>query len=165
MAMTFGAMVKSRRQELQMTQQELAKKVGIHRTTIIGYETKGMIPEDIKIRRALCSVLGFTFERLFGENDELEMMRESEKKAERELLMNFAGFNGCVIFLNDVVLEGIERMADFILQADDLAEDSRIAVVGLKRKIECERKDRERETVKSEQNANRHNIKQWGGET
>lgn len=155
--MTFGAMVKTRRQELQMTQQELAKKIGVHRATVIDYEVRGMEPRNINVKRALCGVLGFSFEQLFGEKDELGMIRMLEEaaqdKVERELLMDFSKVESCVVFANDAVLEGIEQMLDFILKTDDLAKDSRLPVMKLRRKIELERSERKRNTIEDEAHA------------
>lgn len=58
--MTFGEKLKEIRKDIGITQKELANKIGVKRTTVAGYETKGKEPSYqtlIKIARALdCSL-------------------------------------------------------------------------------------------------------------
>ncbi|QTL99710.1 helix-turn-helix domain-containing protein [Iocasia frigidifontis] len=58
--MDFGKKLKKARNELGMTQKQLAKKIGIKRTTVAGYESEGKMPPYntlIKIAQTLnCSL-------------------------------------------------------------------------------------------------------------
>lgn len=69
--MSFGERLKKLRGELNLTQAELAEKVGVSRATIAGYETKGKEPPyDTLVQLAdtlKCStdyLLGYSTERI-----------------------------------------------------------------------------------------------------
>ncbi|MGN1146465.1 MAG: helix-turn-helix transcriptional regulator [Acetatifactor sp.] len=58
--------LKSARAALDLSQQELADKVGVSRQTISAIE-KGDYNPTINLCRAICKVLGKTLDELFGE--------------------------------------------------------------------------------------------------
>ena len=60
--------MKSARAALDMSQQELADKVGVSRQTINAIE-KGDYNPTINLCRAICKVLGKTLDDLFWEED------------------------------------------------------------------------------------------------
>lgn len=59
--------LKSARAMLDMTQQDLAKAVGVTRQTISGIE-KGEYNPSIKLCISICKVLGKTLDELFWED-------------------------------------------------------------------------------------------------
>lgn len=60
--------IKVARAELDMTQKDLAEKVGISRQTMNAIE-QGEYNPTIKLCRAICKVLGKTLDELFGEEE------------------------------------------------------------------------------------------------
>ncbi|MCM1044731.1 MAG: helix-turn-helix transcriptional regulator [Candidatus Gastranaerophilales bacterium] len=58
--------LKSARAALDLSQQELADRVGVSRQTISAIE-KGDYNPTINLCRAICKVLGKTLDELFGE--------------------------------------------------------------------------------------------------
>ena len=64
--------IKVARAELDMTQTELAKAVGVSRQTINSIE-QGTWSPTIKLCRSSCSVLGKSLDELFGEEPEQSM--------------------------------------------------------------------------------------------
>lgn len=63
--MNFGDRLKSFRTEKKLTQEDLAKKVGVAKTTIIGYE-KGNREPDVEKLKLLASALDITADELIG---------------------------------------------------------------------------------------------------
>ncbi|MBQ7954701.1 MAG: helix-turn-helix transcriptional regulator [Lachnospiraceae bacterium] len=61
--------LKSARAALDLSQQDLAEKVGVSRQTINAIE-KGDYNPTINLCRAICKVLGKTLDELFGEEEE-----------------------------------------------------------------------------------------------
>lgn len=62
--------LKSARAALDLSQQDLAEKVGVSRQTINAIE-KGDYNPTINLCRAICKVLGKTLDEIFGEDDGL----------------------------------------------------------------------------------------------
>ncbi|WP_313528865.1 helix-turn-helix transcriptional regulator [Anaerotignum sp.] len=60
--------IKVARAQLDMTQKQLAEKVGISRQTMNAIE-QGEYNPTIKLCRAICKVLGKSLDELFGEDD------------------------------------------------------------------------------------------------
>lgn len=60
--------LKSARAALDLSQQELADRVGVSRQTINAIE-KGDYNPTINLCRAICKVLGKTLDELFGEEE------------------------------------------------------------------------------------------------
>lgn len=60
--------IKVARAQLDMTQKQLAEKVGISRQTMNAIE-QGEYNPTIKLCRAICKVLGKTLDDLFGEEE------------------------------------------------------------------------------------------------
>ena len=56
---TFGEKVKTRREELQIGQEQLANLIGVSRRTIVPYETGTARPREAKLRK-LAEALGVT---------------------------------------------------------------------------------------------------------
>lgn len=63
--------IKVARAQLDMTQKQLAEKVGISRQTMNAIE-QGEYNPTIKLCRAICKVLGKTLDDLFGEEESNE---------------------------------------------------------------------------------------------
>ena len=63
--------IKVARAKLDMTQKQLAEKVGISRQTMNAIE-QGDYNPTIKLCRAICRVLGKSLDDLFGEDDNYE---------------------------------------------------------------------------------------------
>ena len=59
--------LKAARVNAGLTQEELAKKMGVHRLTIASWEAN---PASMKIKEAesICSVLGVSFSQIFFDN-------------------------------------------------------------------------------------------------
>lgn len=60
--------IKTARAALEMTQQDLAKAVGVSRQTINAIE-KGEYNPTIRLCRAICRALGKSLDELFWENE------------------------------------------------------------------------------------------------
>ncbi|MDD3393291.1 MAG: transcriptional regulator [Clostridia bacterium] len=67
--------IKVARAQLDMTQKQLAEKVGISRQTMNAIE-QGEYNPTIKLCRAICKVLGKSLDDLFGEDDSNEEGKE-----------------------------------------------------------------------------------------
>ena len=61
--------IKTRRKELGLSQEELAKRCGVTRQTINAIE-KGEYNPTIRLCRAICRVLDKTLDELFWEEEE-----------------------------------------------------------------------------------------------
>ena len=64
---TFGEKVKTRREELQLGQEQLGGLIGVSRRTIVSYETGGKFPREATLRK-LAGALGIT-ERYLRNDD------------------------------------------------------------------------------------------------
>lgn len=64
---TFGEKVKTRREELQLGQEQLGGLIGVSRRTIVSYETGGKFPREATLRK-LAGALGVT-ERYLRNDD------------------------------------------------------------------------------------------------
>jgi transcriptional regulator with XRE-family HTH domain len=85
---TIGKFIATCRKEKQLTQMQLAKKLGITNRAVSKWETGKSIP-DASIMLELCNVLGITVnELLCGERIEME---EYQLKAENNLVALFKG--------------------------------------------------------------------------
>ena len=69
--MTRNIAIKVARAQLDMTQKQLAEKVGISRQTMNAIE-QGEYNPTIKLCRAICKVLGKTLDDLFWEEESNE---------------------------------------------------------------------------------------------
>ena len=67
--MVFGERLKQLRAKHNVTQQQLADYLGVNRTSIAGYETKGKHPDFDKLR-ALANYFDVTCDYLIGQEDE-----------------------------------------------------------------------------------------------
>lgn len=82
--MTFGERLLAYRNDVNLSQEKLAEKIGVTRQTVSKWETNQSVPDFDKII-PLCEVLGITTEELIkGENSEniteLEKVEEYEKE-------------------------------------------------------------------------------------
>lgn len=66
--MNFGERLRHLRNKHNMTQQDLADKIGVRRATIAGYETKGKEPPYITLRK-LSQALNCSIDYLLGNLD------------------------------------------------------------------------------------------------
>lgn len=71
--------IKVARTQLDMTQKQLAEKVGVSRQTINSIE-QGTYNPTIKLCRAICRVLGKTLDELFWIEEEEEQDEKSSKE-------------------------------------------------------------------------------------
>lgn len=97
--MDFGKKLKKARNELGMTQKQLAKKIGIKRTTVAGYESEGKMPPYntlIKIAQTLnCSLdylLGYKEKNNSDKSEHLNpeiiyLAKKISKRKELKLLL------------------------------------------------------------------------------
>lgn len=91
--MSFGNNLKKIRQEHDMTQEELAKKINTSRSNIANYENDKNMP-SIEILNKLSEILNCSTDYLLGKSD----IRNPEKIDENKLNIAFSsGFDG----LND----------------------------------------------------------------
>lgn len=76
--MTFAKNLKKARQSKGLTQKELAEKVGLKRSTIAGYESKGQEP-SFNVLKELTAVLECSLDALLGitASDNSELIRET----------------------------------------------------------------------------------------
>ncbi|MGI6013780.1 MAG: helix-turn-helix transcriptional regulator [Oscillospiraceae bacterium] len=66
--------IKVARAQLDITQKELAERVGVSRQTMNAIE-QGQYNPTIKLCRAICRVLGKSLDELFGEETENEALK------------------------------------------------------------------------------------------
>lgn len=91
--MSFGNNLKKIRQENEMTQEELAKKINTSRSNIANYENDKNMP-SIEILNKLSEIFNCSIDYLLGKSD----VRNPEKIDENKLNIAFSsGFDG----LND----------------------------------------------------------------
>ncbi|MFP4041880.1 MAG: helix-turn-helix domain-containing protein [Bacteroidales bacterium] len=77
--MKFGKRLRKLRNEAELTQEELAKKIGVSRATVAGYETKGKEPPYSTLQK-LSDVLGCSTDYLLGRTNE----RKSPERVKEE---------------------------------------------------------------------------------
>lgn len=77
--MKFGKRLRKLRNEAELTQEELAKKIGVSRATVAGYETKGKEPPYSTLQK-LSDVLGCSTDYLLGKTNE----RKSPERVKEE---------------------------------------------------------------------------------
>lgn len=68
--MSLGTQIKQRRKALGLTQQELADKLNLSRSTVANWEIDRNYP-DIKLLLSISEILDITLEELLTENDDL----------------------------------------------------------------------------------------------
>ena len=91
--------MKSARAALDMSQQELADKVGVSRQTINAIE-KGDYNPTINLCRTICKLLGKTLDELFWEEEELkQVLLFHENTEQMQILRCILRTPGICIFL------------------------------------------------------------------
>lgn len=94
--MTFGEKLKYHRQQIGLSQSELAKKAGLGTNTIGNYETGKTYPKDRQIYKLLAEILGVDPDYLHNENDDFIMEAQKQygsrgKKQAEQLLSEING--------------------------------------------------------------------------
>lgn len=74
--MKFGEKLRKARTDKMLTQEELAKKVGVSITTIGNYESCKIYPKKREVYAKLAEVLGISVNELYNENDEFIMQAQ-----------------------------------------------------------------------------------------
>ncbi len=69
--MKFGVLIRIRRQEAELTQAQLGALIGVHRTTIISWETSKAMPKDAKTWQRIEEVLGIDLAEAMEEDNVL----------------------------------------------------------------------------------------------
>lgn len=72
MSETLGSVVAARRQQMDLTQRELARKVGISNSTVSRIESDDGITPDTKTIKALAEVLGVDYYYLLALSGQIE---------------------------------------------------------------------------------------------
>lgn len=97
MAAEFGARLRQLRRARKLTQQAVADRLQVHRTTYTKYETEGVTPDPQGLAR-LAEILGVSLDHLLGRIDEEPLgpaMAQQDVRAmtltaqERELIQLF----------------------------------------------------------------------------
>ena len=96
-AWSVGEIIADRRDQLKMTQQELADRIGVNRSTLSRYEsgTYKKIPYDVMLR--LSSALNATEDYLFGKVDDPQAVQfpvSPDEQLEQRLLFFFRRLSG-----------------------------------------------------------------------
>ena len=87
--MAIGDTIRIKREELGMTQKELADKLFVSRQTVSRWESGSRCP-DLIISRKIASTLGLSMDELIPSQDE-SFARRDEKTEDNETV--FAGFD------------------------------------------------------------------------
>ncbi len=85
--MTFGERLREKRIEANLSQEELAKRVGVHARSIQNNESGKRYPKNLEIAEKLASALGTTSQYLLSERD-MFIMEAGEKggyRAKRDI--------------------------------------------------------------------------------
>lgn len=130
--MDFAKIVRSCREELQLTQAELGKRVGVYRTTVIEWEKGRTIPTNAKVRRSLARTLNVKYEDLFGETDELDEMLAQQAKVG----IDFRGLRKSFRFLKTRDLRYWEQVLQFVAQNSILTTHYRHEIEKCRQEIE-----------------------------
>lgn len=106
--MSLGTQIKQRRKALGLTQQELADKLNLSRSTVANWEIDRNYP-DIKLLLSISKILDITLEELLTENDDLVERISSDtivrKKQSRKInVLYCAVIVLCLILLATVFL-------------------------------------------------------------
>lgn len=75
---SFGSVIKERRKAADMTQAELAERMGVIRNTVVNWEADKAKPEYDTIP-SLCDILGISVEELFGFHGKMNVSDDEEK--------------------------------------------------------------------------------------
>jgi transcriptional regulator with XRE-family HTH domain len=111
--MKFGEKLRTLRIQKQLTQRELANKVGLGLNTISNYEKGRTYPQNRDVYRQLADILGVTVETLYNENDAFVVAAQekygySGRKQAEQLVDEMGGlFAGGT--LSDEDLDGVMR--------------------------------------------------------
>ena len=111
--MTFGEKIKSERNSLNLTQAELAEKIGVTRRIIIAYETGKSFPRSRDGYKKLAEALDVNVNYLLEEDEEFalaarEQYGEHGAKQAKELLDQMGGlFAGGTLSEED--MDGVMR--------------------------------------------------------
>ena len=92
--MKFGEKLRKLRKQNNMTQAELAKELGIHLRTIIGYERDGRYPRDREIYRKLSEIfhvpVHYFYEESSFEDDAAAAYGENGREEAKQLAMELS---------------------------------------------------------------------------
>ena len=69
---TFGEKIRMRREELRLTQEQLAALAGLTRRSIVSYETTGKRPYASTVQKIAAALGGRIFARRLPESGEME---------------------------------------------------------------------------------------------
>ena len=84
---TIGKRIAKYRKEKNMTQEDLAIRMGVSGQAVSKWETDSSCP-DISLLPQLCSILGITTDELLtGKTNEVKMLPPAERKSLDELIM------------------------------------------------------------------------------
>ncbi|MFI3326119.1 MAG: XRE family transcriptional regulator [Clostridia bacterium] len=76
--MKFGEKIRTERNKLNLSQQELAKKLGVSLRTITNYETANMYPKKREIYTKLAEVFNVDINYLLTENEEFVITAQEQ---------------------------------------------------------------------------------------
>ena len=100
---TFAERLRQTRKDKQMTQEDLAKKVGVNKQSISQYE-RGVRRPDLDILSKIAQELALTTDYLIGKNDEPVFYLTDDEK---HLLIRYRG-------LDDDTQEMVRKFFDYI---------------------------------------------------
>jgi len=97
----IGKFIAQKRREKNLTQEQLAEKIGVSNKTVSKWENGRSMP-DYSVIEALCSALGITVPELLGEEkrdgDALKILNEMKRLRNKKMLLI-----GCVFIFFGIV--------------------------------------------------------------
>ena len=113
MPVFFGEVIRNARKSLDLTQRQLAEKIGVSNTSISNWE-KGLSRPDADLIQKLCEVLHLQPNDIYGTND---APVESGRRVVSDEDIKFALFGGDGE-ISDAMFDEVKRFAAFLKQRE-----------------------------------------------
>lgn len=124
--MEFGKMIRDAREKQRLSQADLARAVGLHRSTILSYEKHGKMPKDARTWKELERVLELDLGEFFRESEDLDrfmgLCSRNYGLHQHELGLDFETLREDLHSESERQLQHWMMILEFILATDNLTE-------------------------------------------
>lgn len=117
--MTTGKRIKLKREELDLTLEDLAKKLGVNRSTVYRYECGAIEKMPISILRPIADALGVTPAYLMGWDDVDDVMTVQKEATEYQIMVEKYAIELIEKRLTEKQLKYLMKIADFMKEQGD----------------------------------------------
>lgn len=114
--MKLGSRIRQRRKELKWTLDEVADRVGVHKSTIHRYELGRIRDIKVPVVESIARALGVNYQWIIGESEDKESIGNQLSHKERIALAYFAMLNKDGV---EAIMESAKELANQDMYLED----------------------------------------------